>query len=128
MNISPATKVYLLAGVTDMRLGYDGLFALAGGLLHADPLSGHLFAFCNKARNRLKILYWDGSGLWICGKRLEKGRYAWPSAPLPDASGAASPRSVVMTHAELTLLLHGIDLAMTRRRRWHRVESGAAAA
>ena len=93
MNFSPATKVYLLAGSTDMRMGFDGLFALAKGLLQADPLSGHLFGFCNKGRNRLKILYWDGSGLWICAK--------------------------------LMMLLHGIDPAVTRRRKWHRIENNA---
>jgi len=122
MNFSPATKVYLLAGSTDMRLGFDGLFALAKGLLQADPLSGHLFGFCNKGRNRLKILYWDGSGLWICAKRLEKGRLAWPQPPLP-AAGAAAERRVLMTHTELMMLLHGIDPEATRRRKWHRIES-----
>lgn len=127
MNVSPATKVHLLSGATDMRLGYDGLFALAKGLLEADPLSGHLFGFCNRARNRLKILYWDGSGLWICAKRLERGRYAWPQTD-PAAAMKSGGRRVLMTQAELTLLLHGIDLAATSRRRWHRVESGSAAA
>jgi len=122
MNFSPATKVHLLAGSTDMRTGFDGLFALAKGLLQADPLSGHLFGFCNKGRNRLKILYWDGSGLWICAKRLEKGRFAWPQPP-PPAGGAVPERRVLMTHAELMMLLHGIDLAATRRRNWHRVEN-----
>jgi transposase len=124
MNVSPATKVHLLCGSTDLRLGFDGLFALAKGLLQADPLSGHLFGFCNKARNRLKILYWDGSGLWICTKRLERGRYAWPQ----PAPGAAGDRRLILTQAELMLLLHGIDLAATRRRRWHRVEGAASAA
>ena len=127
MNFSPATKVHLLAGSTDMRMGFDGLFALAKGLLQADPLSGHLFGFCNKGRNRLKILYWDGSGLWICAKRLEKGRFAWPQPPLP-AGGAAPERRVLMTHAELMMLLHGIDLAATRRRKWHRVENSVMTA
>ena len=122
MNISPATKVYLLAGSTDMRLGFEGLFALAKGLLLADPLSGHLFGFCNRGRNRLKILYWDGSGLWVCTKRLERGRYAWPQIPVPDA-GASPQRRVLMTHAELMMLLHGIDLAATRHRRWHRISN-----
>jgi len=124
MNFSPATKVYLLAGSTDMRMGFDGLFALAKGLLQADPLSGHLFGFCNKGRNRLKILYWDGSGLWICAKRLEKGRLAWPQPPLP-AGGATAERRVLMTHTELMMLLHGIDPAVTRRRKWHRIENNA---
>jgi transposase len=128
MNVSPATRVYLLAGATDMRLGYDGLFALARGLLMEDPLSGHLFGFCNRTRTRLKILYWDGSGLWISAKRLERGRFAWPSPPPPASPGAPADRRVLMTHAELMMLLHGIDLAATRRRRWHRVEGGLAAA
>jgi transposase len=128
MNFSPATKVHLLSGATDMRLGFEGLYALAKGLLQADPLSGHLFGFCNRGRNRLKILYWDGSGLWICAKRLEKGRYAWPQTPPPPAGGAAPDRRVLMTHAELTMLLHGIDLSATRRRRWHRVENSAITA
>jgi transposase len=122
MNISPATKVYLLAGSTDMRLGFEGLFALSKGLLQDDPLSGHLFGFCNKGRNRLKILYWDGSGLWICAKRLERGRFTWPQVS-PSAAGVSPQRRVLMTHAELMMLLHGIDLAATRRRRWHRVEA-----
>lgn len=122
MNISPATKVYLLAGSTDMRLGFEGLFALTKGLLQDDPLSGHLFGFCNKGCNRLKILYWDGSGLWICTKRLERGRFAWPQVP-QSAAGVSPQRRVLMTHAELMMLLHGIDLAATRRRRWHRVEA-----
>ena len=72
MNVSSATKVYLLAGPTDMRRGFDGLFALAKGLLEADPLRGHLFGFCNKGRTRLKLLYWDGSGLWVCANRVWK--------------------------------------------------------
>lgn len=127
MNVSPATKVYLLAGSTDMRMGFDGLFALAKGLLKADPLSGHLFGFCNKGRNRLKILYWDGSGLWICAKRLERGRYAWPQTAPPPA-GSSPERRVLMTHTELMMLLHGIDPAATRRRSWHRIEGSSAAA
>lgn len=127
MNFSPATKVYLLAGATDMRMGFDGLFALAKGLLLVDPLSGHLFGFCNKGRNRMKILYWDGDGLWICAKRLDRGRFAWPQ-PAPPSPGAAPGRQVIMTHTELMMLLHGIDAAATRRRQWHRIESGTHAA
>ena len=64
-------------------------------------------------RNRLKLLFWDGSGLWVCAKRLEKGRFGWPEV----ANGQAK---VVLSHEELALLLGGIDLAETRRRRWYR--------
>jgi transposase len=117
LSLGPATKVYLLSGSTDMRLGFEGLAALASGLLREDPLTGHLFVFCNKHRTRLKVLFWDGSGLWVCAKRLEKGGFHWPQ---PVAHGAS--RKVLLTQAELTLLLAGIDLEATRRRAWHRVE------
>lgn len=73
----------------------------------------------SRLRNRLKLLYWDGSGLWICAKRLERGKFSWPEERQP--SGTAS-RCVVMSQAELTLLLHGIDLTTTRRRKWYRVQ------
>jgi transposase len=72
-----------------------------------------VFLFANAQRNRLKLLFWDGSGLWVCAKRLERGRFRWPEA----GSGQAK---VALTHAELVLLLGGIDLAETRRRRWYR--------
>jgi hypothetical protein len=61
--------------VTDMRKGFEGLYGLVRDRLSCEPLSGHLFLFCNAQRNRLKVLVWDGSGLWVCAKRLEKGRF-----------------------------------------------------
>lgn len=117
--VGSATKVHLLSGVTDMRLGFEGLFALARGLLEADPLSGHVFGFCNRGRNRLKLLYWDGSGLWICAKRLERGRFSWPSE---STDGGSNARCVRMTQSELTLLLSGIDINTSRKRDWYRVD------
>lgn len=135
--LGAATKVHLLAGATDMRRGFDGLHALARGLLEADPLSGHVFGFCNKGRNRLKLLYWDGSGLWVCAKRLDKGRFAWPqltsvhadtdggtrkSTNTAPATAHTAPRHVIMSQTELTMLLSGIDLMTTKRRAWHRLE------
>jgi len=109
----PATRIYLAAGATDMRKGFEGLYGLARDRLLGDPLSGHVFLFANAQRNRLKLLFWDGSGLWVCAKRLEKGRFRWPAA----VGGQAK---VVLSHEELALLLGGIDLAQTRRRRWYR--------
>lgn len=122
ITAGPATRVHLLAGATDMRLGFEGLFALARGLLESDPLSGHLFGFCNRSRNRVKFLYWDGSGLWVCAKRLEKGRFAWPQTPAAGGGGSGSGRKVTLSPAEAAMLLNGIDLAATRRRSWHRVQ------
>jgi transposase len=112
-GLGPATKIYLAAGVTDMRKGFEGLYGLVRDRLLCDPLSGHVFLFCNAQRNRLKLLVWDGSGLWVCAKRLEKGRFHWPEAV------DGQPR-IVLSHEELALLVGGIDLVQTRRRRWYR--------
>jgi transposase len=65
-GLGPATKVYLALGATDMRKGFDGLYGLVRDRLVCEPTSGHLFLFCNARHNRLKILYWDSTGLWIC--------------------------------------------------------------
>ena len=96
-----------------MRKGFEGLYGLVRERLSCEPLSGHVFVFCNKQHNRLKVLFWDGSGLWVCGKRLEKGRFAWPRVE-------AGQSKVVLSHEELCLLLGGIDLEQVRPRRWYR--------
>jgi transposase len=114
-GLGAATRIYVAVGSTDMRKGFEGLFGLMRDQLGLDPLSGHLCLFCNKGRNRLKVLYWDGSGLWICAKRLERGRFSWPS------DGEQSAR-VTLSHEELSLLLGGIDLTRTRRKNWYRKE------
>jgi transposase len=93
----PATRIYLAAGATDMRKGLEGLYGLARDRLLCEPLSGHVFLFANAQRNRLKLLFWDGSGLWVCAKRLEKGRFRWPEA----AGGQAK---VVLSHEELVVI------------------------
>jgi len=113
LGFGPATRIYLAPGATDMRKSYEGLYGLVRDRLLCDPRSGHVFVFCNGQRNRLKILFFDGSGLWVCAKRLEKGCFAWPQ------SGDAQGR-VVLSPEELSLLLGGIDLTQTRRRRWYR--------
>jgi len=117
-GLGPATKVYLALGATDMRKGFDGLYGLVRDRLSCEPTSGHLFLFCNARRNRLKILYWDGSGLWNCAKRLERGRFSWP---LVLSEGETK---VLLSHEELALLLGGIDLSQTRRKEWYRREEG----
>jgi transposase len=109
----PATRIYLAAGATDMRKGFEGLYGLVRDRLLCDPLSGHLFLFANARRNRLKLLFWDGSGLWVCAKRLEKGRFWWA-----EADGRQG--KLTLSHEELALLVGGLDLTETRRRRWYR--------
>ena len=116
LGLGAATRIYLAAGATDMRKGFEGLYGLVRDRLLCDPLSGHIFVFANAQRNRLKLLFYDGSGLWVCSKRLEKGRFRWPEA----GSGQSK---LLLSHAELALLLGGIDLAQTRHRRWHRLIS-----
>jgi transposase len=113
-GLGPATKVYLAVGASDLRKGFDGLYGLARDALGLEPLSGHLALFCNRQRNRLKILFWDGNGLWVCAKRLEKGRYSWPSPREADSA------CVTLSHEEFSLLIGGIDLSQTRRKNWYR--------
>jgi transposase len=119
ISLSTATRVFVAPGATDMRKSFNGLFALVRHQLDADPLSGHLFVFCNRSRNRVKILAWDGSGLWILAKRLERGRFHWPWAE-------ASRPCPGITHEELAMLLGGIDIDGASFRRWHRLRGGAA--
>lgn len=112
-GLGPATKIYLGVEPVDMRKGFEGLFGLARDQLGQDPLSGHLFLFTNRTRTRLKALVWDGSGLWVCAKRLERGRFHWP--------GETEAPSVSMRPEELAMLVNGMDLAQARpRRNWHR--------
>jgi transposase len=112
-GLGPATRIYLASGATDMRKSFEGIYGLVRDRMLCEPRSGHIFVFCNRQHNRLKILFFDGSGLWVAAKRLEKGCFAWPEPG--DEQGR-----VVLSHEELSLLLGGIDLAQTRRRRWYR--------
>jgi transposase len=122
-GLGPATRIYVAAGATDMRKSFEGLYGLVRDRLLCEPLSGHLFLFCYAQRNRPKIHFWDGTGLWVCAKRLPKGCFSWPP------SGYAQGK-VVLSHEELSLLLGGIDLAKTKSKRWYRkvnAEGDAAA-
>lgn len=112
-TLGPATRIYLATGVTDMRKGFEGLYGLARDHMGCDPLSGHVFLFCNRGRNRLKLLIYDGSGLWVCSKRLSKGRFSWPQQQ--------GQTKLSLSHEELSLLLSGIDLLQIRRKPWHRL-------
>ena len=112
-GFGPATRIYVAAGATDMRKNFNGLYGLVRDHLDCDPESGHVFLFTNARRNRLKLLVYDGSGLWICAKKLDGGRFRWPESD-------STIRKIVLSHEELTLLLGGIDFEQTRSRRWYR--------
>ena len=106
MGLPAGTRVWLAAGVTDMRRGFDGLAALVQTQLAAQPFSGHVFVFRGRRGDLLKLLWWDGQGLCLFAKRLERGRFVWPSA---------STGTVALTPAQLAMLLEGIDWRMPRR-------------
>ncbi len=100
MIIPSGTRVWLAAGATDMRRGFDGLAAIVQERLGADPFSGHLFLFRGRRGDLVKMLWWDGDGLCLLAKRLERGRYIWPQA----TDGA-----IHLSAAQLSMLLEGID-------------------
>ena len=100
IGLSAGTRVWLAAGVTDMRRGFDGLAAIAQDVLQQDPFSGHVFVFRGRKGDRIKVLWWSGDGMCLLAKRLEQGHFVWPQAE----SG-----SVHLTSAQLSMLLEGID-------------------
>jgi transposase len=110
LSLSPATRVFLALVPIDGRKGFNGLYSLVKETLQQEPTSGLLFVFLYKRSNRLKILTYDGSGLWVLAKRLDRGTYAVPAGP---------GQSVNLRPEDLTLLIHGLE--STSRRAWHRV-------
>ncbi len=112
-GLGTATRIYVATGATDMRMGFNGLYGLVANRLGSDPLSGHLYLFANSRRDRMKVLFFDGSGLWVCAKRMEGGRLRWPE-PL------SSEDKVQLSQQEFALLVGGIDLVKTRPRKWYR--------
>ena len=100
LTTSPTTRVWLAAGATDLRAGFDRLCILAQSVLGQQASSGHLFVFCNAARTRVRILYFDGTGLWLLTKKLERGRFAWPAA-VPHADPAPPCVRIVVHAAQL---------------------------
>jgi transposase len=99
------TKIWIAAGVTDLRRGFDGLSAQVQNTLQQQPFSGHIFLFRGRRGDIVKLLWWDGDGLCLFAKRLERGRFIWPKID----SG-----TVQLSRAQLSMLLEGID--------WRRVE------
>lgn len=115
LTLPPSVRIFVAAGGTDMRRSIDGLAAIVRDQFGLDPLSGHLFLFRNRRGDRLKILVWDRSGFWVLYKRLEQGTFAWPE------KGEEGP--VELRAAEFMLLLSGVDVTHTRRRRWYERKS-----
>lgn len=111
LTISPAVRIYLATGATDLRRSIDGLAAVVRERFDLEPTSGHLFLFRNRRGDRVKILVWDTGGFWVLYKRLERGTFAWPVAD--------DEVRVEMRSRDLLLLLSGVDLTQTRRRRWY---------
>jgi transposase len=105
-------KVYLALEPVDMRKQFNGLWAAATERLREDPRQGAVFVFANRDRDRVKLLYWDGTGVWVLAKRLEKGRFSWPRATGPK---------LALVPTELTLLLSGIDLEKISKKPWYNV-------
>jgi transposase len=111
LSIPVQLRVFLCTHATDMRKSFDGLDAQVRQVLQHDPLSGDLFVFLNRRRDRVKVLCWEGDGFAIWYKRLEAGTFAMP---------VGQGDSISLSSAQLTLLLGGIDLRMTQPRKRYR--------
>ena len=102
LTFSATQRIYLAVEPVDMRKQFNGLWTLAAQKLHEDPFSGALFVFVNKGRDRVKILFWDGTGLCLFSKRIDQGGFTWPRLTEPDKTIALSP-------GQLAMLIEGID-------------------
>jgi transposase len=101
LNVSGTTRVLVATVPVDLRGSFNRLYGYVVEHLMGDPLSGNLFLFTNRRRNRIKILWFDGSGLWICAKRLERGRFTWP---------VSEQGQVSLRGEEFSALIHGLEV------------------
>jgi transposase len=116
LSFTGSLKVFVALEACDMRKGFNGLHALVTERLGEDPRAGSLFVFSNRRRSRLKILYWDGSGLWILSKRLERGTFSWPKSVKPEAT------KLKLSPEALAMLTDGVDLRGATLRPWYERE------
>jgi transposase len=107
-----AIRIYVAVQPVDMRKSFNGLWSAVSERLHEDPKSGALFAFINKDRTRLKLLYWDGTGVWVLAKRLEQGRFSWAAATDERTKIALAPEA-------LSMLISGVDLKQGTLKPWY---------
>jgi len=112
LGLPPSVRIYFATSLTDMRNGIDGLRAIVEGALKKDPYGGHLFIFVGKAKDKVKILFWDRNGFVLYMKRLERGRFQLPAV-------SERTKHVEMEPAQLAMLLDGIDLNARRLARWN---------
>lgn len=112
LSFAGSLRVFLAVEPCDMRKGFEGLLGLVGERLREDVRSGALFAFTNKRRTRLKVLYFDGSGLWLMTKRLEEGTFSWPKP------GDVSAPKMALRAEAFAMLTDGIDLRGAKMRPW----------
>ncbi len=110
-GLDSGVEIYVVSGVTDMRKSYDSLAAIVEQELGLVSMSGALFVFCNRRRDRLKILHWDGSGLCLFSKRLERGTFSWPKV---------GDTYVKFDDIKLRCLVQGVDFTAPRKRKWFR--------
>ena len=114
IDLKPGTRIWIAAGFTDLRRGFQGLSSIVETVLEQVPFSGHVFVFRGKRGDLIKLLWFDGDGLCLFQKRLERGRFVWPQA----TSG-----SVLLTRAQLSMLLEGIDWRQPQRT-WEPLSAG----
>jgi transposase len=108
LNFESARHVYLAPGATDLRKSIDGLSALVTAVFELDPFSDRWFVFCNRQRDKLKILRWDTNGFWLYYRRLERGRFKWPIQTGPALS---------ITRRQLQWLLDGLTIEQKQAHR-----------
>lgn len=114
LTLPSSVRIYIAAEPVDLRRGFDGLAAATRSVIGADPMSGHVFVFVNRRRNRVKFLVWDRTGYLLLYKRLERGTFKIPTEP------ELGRRHVEVDAGELGLMLEGLDLRDARRRkRWY---------
>lgn len=111
LSLPHSLRVLLAVEPVDMRKSFDGLWAVAEQKLGEDPMNGALFLFTNRRRNRLKALYWDGTGVWVFAKRLEQGRFSWPLG--------SDRRKLSLAPEAVTMLMNGIELQRGCQKAWY---------
>ena len=115
LSLPPSVRIFTCLEPADLRKSFDGLAQLAREYLGGDPLSGHFFVFRNKRSDRLKLLYWDTDGYCLWYKRLEQGRFVWPSK-----TASVGRHGLEMRAADFAMLLDGVDLSSVQRRTRYR--------